>query len=237
MPLHGQQGGQHPSLRGHANRALTDSPLWIRRIASASAGGDRQHGQLVGTRLAGAIGTVLVQTISSTSVSADSRASASPANRPCVQATRIAADVALAQPVEQLEHRAALGDLVVQHDHVPAGDLADDRADHHLVVGEPLLGAGRHRRRRASGRTPRPPWRCRGRGRPRRCCSGRSRRKCAASSRSACRWSTGTLKKPCTCGECRVIASTRSAPAVASRSATSRPPMEMRGASFLSERA
>ena len=33
------------------------------------------------------------------------------------------------------------------------------------------------------------------------------------------------------------MVSTRLAPAVASRSATSRPPMEMRGASFLSERA
>ena len=51
----------------------------------------------------------------------------------------------LAQPVEQLQYRAALGDLVVEHDHVAALDLADDRADGHLVVVEPLLGAGGHR--------------------------------------------------------------------------------------------
>src|SRR5262245_9007659 len=44
-------------------------------------------------------------------------------------------------------------------------------------------------------------------------------------------------KKPCTCGECRSIVSTRSAPAVWSRSAISRAVIEMRGRSFLSERA
>ena len=71
------------------------------------------------------------------------------------------------------------------------------------------LAPGGDRRRRAAGRTRPPPWRCRGRARRRRCWRGRSRRKCAASSRSACRWSTGTLKKPCTCGECSVMASTR----------------------------
>ena len=44
-------------------------------------------------------------------------------------------------------------------------------------------------------------------------------------------------KKPCTCGECRDMVSTRPAPALARRSATIRPPIEMRGASFLSDRA
>ena len=53
----------------------------------------------------------------------------------------------------------------------------------------------------------------------------------------AVRWSTGTEKNPCTCGACRAIVSTRSAPAVTSMSATSRPPSEIREASFLSERA
>jgi len=38
-----------------------------------------------------------------------------------------------------------------------------------------------------------------------------------ASSRSACRWSTGTEKKPCTCGECRFSVSTRLTPAVTSK--------------------
>ena len=50
-------------------------------------------------------------------------------------------------------------------------------------------------------------------------------------------WSTGTEKKPCTCGAWSVIVITRWTPAVASRSATRRPPIEMREASFLSERA
>ena len=45
------------------------------------------------------------------------------------------------------------------------------------------------------------------------------------------------LKKPCTCGACSVIVTTRSAPAVLSMSATRRPPIEMREASFLSDRA
>ena len=47
----------------------------------------------------------------------------------------------------------------------------------------------------------------------------------------------GTPKKPCTCGECRTIVITWVAPAVSSRSATRRAVMQMRGASFLSERA
>ena len=51
----------------------------------------------------------------------------------------------LAQPVEELHDGAPLGDLVVQHDDVAALDVADDRADRHLVVVEALLGAGRHR--------------------------------------------------------------------------------------------
>ncbi len=61
--------------------------------------------------------------------------------------------------------------------------------------------------------------------------------KWSASTPSAVRWSTGTEKKPCTCGACSVIVSTRVTPAVSSRSATSRPPSEMREASFLSDRA
>ena len=62
-------------------------------------------------------------------------------------------------------------------------------------------------------------------------------RKYPASSRSAFRWSTGTEKNPCTCGECSVMVSTRLAPAVISRSATRRAPIDTRGMSFLSERA
>jgi hypothetical protein len=39
------------------------------------------------------------------------------------------------------------------------------------------------------------------------------------------------------CGACSAMVSTRVAPAVANKSATNRAPIEMRGASFLSERA
>ena len=62
-------------------------------------------------------------------------------------------------------------------------------------------------------------------------------RKWSASTPIAVRWSTGTEKNPCTCGACSAIVSTRSTPAATSRSATSRPPIEIREASFLSERA
>ena len=48
--------------------------------------------------------------------------------------------------------------------------------------------------------------------------------------------STGMLKKPCICPACRSIVSTRSAPAVVSRSAMSRAVMGTRGWSFLSVR-
>ena len=50
-------------------------------------------------------------------------------------------------------------------------------------------------------------------------------------------WSAGIEKNPCVCGECRSTVSTRSAPAVANRSAISRAVIEMRGSSFLSLRA
>ena len=53
----------------------------------------------------------------------------------------------------------------------------------------------------------------------------------------AVRWSSGIEKKPCTWGACRVMVTTRFTPAVAIMSATSLPPIEMRDASFLSERA
>ena len=61
--------------------------------------------------------------------------------------------------------------------------------------------------------------------------------KWSASTATAFRWSTGIEKKPCTCGECRSIVTTRVAPASASMSATSRAPIEIRGASFLSDLA
>lgn len=141
-----------------------------------------------------------------------------------------------AEPVRQLDDRAAGRHLVVQDDDVLAVHVADDGVDDHLVVGEPLLAPGRHRQAEQPGE--------RG-GRlgvaevgDTTTVSVRLRsRKCSASSLIALRWSTGTEKKLCTCGGCNVIVSTRPAPEVASRSATSRAPMEMRGASFLSERA
>jgi hypothetical protein len=50
----------------------------------------------------------------------------------------------LPEPVEKFQDGAALGDLVVQDDHIPSGDLADHRVDADPVVGIPLFGAGRH---------------------------------------------------------------------------------------------
>src|SRR5262245_13026103 len=79
--------GQHDG--GQWNRALTDSPLWIRRIASARAGAIDST-RSFGVHLSFEIGTVLVQTISRTSSWASNRASAPSENNPCVQATRIA---------------------------------------------------------------------------------------------------------------------------------------------------
>jgi hypothetical protein len=59
--------------------------------------------------------------------------------------------VLLAQPVQQLDQRGATGDLVVDDDDVPAGHVADDGADGHLVVAVPLLGARGHRQAQPAG--------------------------------------------------------------------------------------
>ena len=69
-----------------ANRTLTDSPSWVRLMASASAGATDSTvslGWLTGT------GTELVQTTSVTSSAAASFSSAPSANSPCVQAMLI----------------------------------------------------------------------------------------------------------------------------------------------------
>ena len=73
------------------------------------------------------------------------------------------------EPLQQLDDRAAGGDLVVEDDGPLAGDVADDRVDDDLVVGEPLLAAGRDGQARAAARRGSRSWRCRGRGRRRRC--------------------------------------------------------------------
>src|SRR6266853_3672460 len=49
------------------------------------------------------------------------------------------AGVALAQPFEQLDHRAASGDLVIEHNDVAASDITYDRADLDVVVAEAPL--------------------------------------------------------------------------------------------------
>jgi hypothetical protein len=54
---------------------------------------------------------------------------------------------------------------------------------------------------------------------------------------AAKRWSTGVLKKPWICAECRSIVSTRSVPALESRSATSLAEIGTRGLSLRSWRA
>ena len=51
----------------------------------------------------------------------------------------------LAQPLQHLQHRPAIGDLVVHHDDILAAHLAHDRIDHDPVVAETLLAARRHR--------------------------------------------------------------------------------------------
>ena len=177
-------------------------------------------------------------TISSTSGWAARRCSAPRPKRPWVQATRTWPTPRRAQVLQQFDHRRAGGDLVVEDDHVLAGGLADDGADRDLGRREMrCLAADRDRQ-------PEPPREGRrllgvahvrrdhdGVGEVVAGGSGRRVRAGRAGGRP------GTLKKPCTCGACSAMVSTRPAPAVASRSATSRPPIEMRGASFLSERA
>ena len=196
-----------------ANRALTDSPLWIRRIASASAGATDSTVSL-SVRLAAGIGTVLVQTISSMSFSAESRASRPRRRaRACRPPGRCGRCCSRSRS-QQLEDGAALGDLVVQHDHVAVGHLTDHRGDHHPVVGEALLGAGRDLDAEQPGERRRLLGVAEVRGDHDGVAQVVAAGSGAASSRRACRWSTGMLKKPWICGECSVIARSRSAPAV-----------------------
>jgi hypothetical protein len=96
----------------------------MRRIASASADATDSILSLA-THFSAGIGTVLVETISSTS---------------CRWLRR-----SLAKPFEQLNHGAASGDLVIEHDDVAAGDITDDCADLDVIITEALLGSGRHR--------------------------------------------------------------------------------------------
>ena len=42
--------------------------------------------------------------------------------------------VTLAQPFERLDHRAASGDLVIEHNDVAAGDITNNRADRDVVI-------------------------------------------------------------------------------------------------------
>ena len=62
-------------------------------------------------------------------------------------------DLPLAQLVQHLDDCAAVGDLVVDDDHVLPVDVTDDGVDHDVVVADPLLAAGGHRQPRASGRS------------------------------------------------------------------------------------
>ena len=67
-----------------------------------------------------------------------------PVNRPCVQATVIRFTWRSRSFCQHLDDRAAVGDLVVEDDHVLAVDVADDGVDHDPVVAHALLAAGRH---------------------------------------------------------------------------------------------
>ena len=176
-------------------------------------------------------GTVSVVTTSVIIGCSRSRSTALPTNSPWVQATARRCSP-VREPVEQLDDRAAGGDLVVEHDRP--------------------LAVRRHRRSRRS----RP-----GRRRAAACCRPRPEaeqpgelggglgvaevgrdhdgvgevlgQEVVGEDAERRSWSTGTEKKPCTCGACRVIVMTRSTPAVASRSATRRPPMRDAGGVLL----
>ena len=199
------------SKYGQANRALTDSPLWMRRIASAKAGatestvslryalfrGDR-HGVGADDLLDALQGGQPVERVVGEQ---PVRADHPDRPRPCARRRWSSSSITVL-PLAISSSSTITSRSVTS----PITALIRTLSSRSAAWRRPRPSC------RASGRTPRPPWRCRGRARPPRCRSGRTPRKCSASSRSACRWSTGTLKKPCTCGECRVIARTRSAP-------------------------
>ena len=216
------------------NSPLMDSPEWMRRIASANSGAT----EITVSRSTFALaGTVFVATTSAMSPQALRRWAALPVNRPCVQATRMlltsyslifSIRVTIEPPVAISSSRTMTSRPSTSP--TMASMTTESSAWRRL---EPAAMPMPRRRAKwpaclalpKSGETT--------------TALDRSMvaRKCDASTGSAERWSTGTEKNPCTCSACSAMVTTRVAPAVAMRSATRRPPMEMRGASFLSERA
>src|SRR6478752_2410968 len=216
-----------------SNRLDTDSPSWMRLIASAKSPATERT--LSSGQPAGA-GTVSVVTTSLIIGWPRSRSTALPANRPCVQATA-------ASVTPRSASRSSSSTIE------PPVAISSSRMMARLPATSPTIESMTTRsspsRRFEPAATGRPSSRenwVASLALPRsgdtttefsRSCS----RKWSASTPSAVRWSTGTEKKPCTWGACRFMVSTRSAPAVEIRSATRRPPSEMREASFLSLRA
>jgi predicted ATPase/DNA-binding CsgD family transcriptional regulator len=218
-----------------SNRALTDSPSWIRLIASASAGATEMTCSF-SLPSASLMATEFVQTICITSGHAAMRLSAPSQNRPWVQAIHTErAPCSRSLPSNSI----VVVPLAISSSSTITSRPATSPMIEVIVTWSSLsrsfapAATGRLSIRASaaacfalprSGDTTTVPdrsWPL----------------KWSAISRSACRWSTGTEKKPCTCGACSVIVSTRLAPAVTSRSATSRPPIETLGMAFLSDRA
>ena len=149
-----------------SNRLDTDSPSWMRLIASANSAGDGAHLQLgpAGRRRDGVGGDHL----------GDHRVVAQPLHRapgeqPVGAGDGRLGDPAVGEPVEQLDDRATGGDLVVEDDGAPALDVTDDRVDDDAVVAEAPLASRPPPAGRAAARTGWRPWRCPGRARrPRR---------------------------------------------------------------------
>ncbi len=231
----GPDGARPPARRARPNSALTDSPSWMRRMASASAGATEITCSL-GSRSSSAIGTVLVQTTSVTSGCSAIRFSAPSLNSPWVQAMRterapcsrsrvsssmmvVPRAISSSRTITSRSATSPMIELIVTR-------VSLCRSLAPAATGRPSIRASSEADLALprSGETTTAPARS-------------WRRKWAAISRSACRWSTGTEKNPWTCGACKVIVSIRLAPAVTSRSATSRPPIDTRGMVFLSDRA
>ena len=193
-----------------SNRLLTDSPAWTREMASAnSSATDRifSSGQCAASGH-GVGGDHL----------GDHRVVAQPLDgladeQPVRAGHRRAGAAQLPQLVEQLarscrrwrSRRRARSRACPSTSPMIASMT-------HPVVGEPLLAAGRDRQAEQPGERG---WRVLALPRSGETTTALDRswsRKWSASSPQRVRWSTGTEKKPCTCGECSVIVSTRLAP-------------------------
>ena len=126
------------------NRALTDSPVLIRRIASASAGA-MDNTVSFDTRFSAAMGTVSVQTISRTSGSAARRRVVEPEKIPCVQAIRMERALWSRKCRSSSRMDPPLTICLGEHNDVATADITDQQRNPDLCVAQPVLRARRHR--------------------------------------------------------------------------------------------